>query len=196
VPAKINLGAGAGDEIRYQHLRCFAQGGFPALTASDSTSRPISTLSADDLAKHPVWQYSHDDDQGELSVRPVGRLPVSSLSGKVVGTKVRLSSGAEIWALIGSIDSRNKRLNQHYLTISVEHDGHWFHLARYHDHDYVTRGPDQLARFLGRAVDDVFPLTYDVRPFAVGDADALAGVITKEPLERLSRAQIIALAVP
>jgi hypothetical protein len=166
------------------------------MTASDEKLRPISALSVGDLARHPVWTYSHADDQGEPSVRPILRLPVPSLSGKVVGTKVHLASGAEVWALIGNIDSRNKRLNQHFVTISIEHEGRWFHLARYHDHDYVARGPAELARFLGRAVDDIFPMAYDIRPFAVGDSDALMGVIGKEPLERLSRAQIIALAVP
>ena len=102
----------------------------------------------------------------------------------------------DAWALIGNIDSRNKRLNQHFVTISIERDGRWFHLARYHDHDYGSRGPEELARFLGRRVDEVFPIAYDVRAFAIGDADALTGVIAKDPLERLTRAQIIALAVP
>ena len=91
------------------------------MTASDANPKPISALLAGDLAKHPVWKYSGSDDQGELSVHPISRLPVSSLSGKVVGTKVRLAGGAEVWALIGNIDPRNKRLNQHYVTISVEH---------------------------------------------------------------------------
>jgi hypothetical protein len=166
------------------------------MTAFDENLRQISALSIGDLAKHPVWKYSDSDDHGEPSVRPISRVPVSSLSGKVVGTKVRLASGTEVWALIGNIDSRNQRLNQHFVTISIEHDGLWFQLARYHDHDHVFRGPAELARFLKRAVDEVFPITYDIRPFALGAADALTGVIGKDPVERLSRAQIIALAVP
>jgi hypothetical protein len=166
------------------------------MKTSGGTSKPVSALSASDLAEHPVWRYSRDDDRGEPTVRPISRLPVSSLAGKLVGTKVRLANGNEAWALIGNIDSQNRRLNQHFVTLSIELDGRWFHLARYHDHDYDERGPEQLARFLGLGVDEVFPIAYDIRPFALGDSDALTGVVAKEPSERLTRAQIIALAVP
>lgn len=159
-------------------------------------SKRVSDLSAADLVARPVWKYSREDDEGEPMVRPVARLPVPSLAGKLVGTKVRLGNGTEVWALIGNIDSQNRRLNQHFVTVSIERDGRWFHLARYHDYDYVERGPEQLAAFLGTDVDAVFPIEYDVTPYAVGDAEALTGVIGKEPEERLTRAQIIALAVP
>lgn len=159
-------------------------------------SKRVTALSAADLAARPVWKYSREDDEGEPMVRPVARLPVSTLAGKLVGTKVRLGDGTEVWALIGNIDTHNGRLNEHFVTVSIERDGRWFHLARYHDYDYLERGPEQLAAFLSTRVDAVFPIAYDVRPYALGDAAALAGVITKEPAERLTRAQIVALAVP
>jgi hypothetical protein len=97
---------------------------------------------------------------------------------------------------LGNVDSENARLNQHFLTISIERDGRWFHLARYHDRDYDSRGPQALAGFLGLKVDEIFPIAFDLRPVARGSPDALTGVVSKEPSERLSRAQIIALAVP
>ena len=119
-----------------------------------------------------------------------------NLTGKVVGTQVTLANGQHAWALIGNIDATNARLTEHFLTLSIERGGCWFTLARYHDFGYTENGPDALAHFLVLPVDAVFPISYDVRQYAKGDAATLSGQIRKEPRERLSRAEIIAKAVP
>jgi hypothetical protein len=69
-------------------------------------------------------------------------------------------------------------------------------LARYHDFDYSERGPRALAEFLGLDLSQVFPITYDLREYAVGDPLALAGTIVANPVDQLSRSEIIALAIP
>lgn len=158
--------------------------------------KPVDSLRAEDLRAFPVWQYTGREGADETYVRPVKRIPVNSLTGKVVGTRVWLANGEYVWALIGNVDAKNPRLTEHFLTISVERDGKWFGLARYHDFDFTERGPDALARFLGLPVDTVFPLTYDITKVAKGEAAALQGQILKEPRERLSRSEIIAMAVP
>jgi hypothetical protein len=38
-------------------------------------------------------------------------------------------------------------------------------------------------------------VAYDLRRYAIGDAGALVGKIEKEPSEKLTRAELIALAV-
>ena len=43
---------------------------------------------------------------------------------------------------------------------------------------------------------DVFPIHYDIRRLCKGDPAALAGSVEKRPKERLTRSQIIGLAVP
>ena len=78
----------------------------------------------------------------------------------------------------------------------MERGGKWFTLSRYHDFDYSQSGPEALSNFLRMDVDQVFPISYDLRPFAKGDAGALVGKIAKEPREKLTRSQIIAMAVP
>jgi hypothetical protein len=144
-----------------------------------------------------VWQYTNREGGGdETYVRPVKRIPVSNLTGKVVGTQVLLANGQTAWALIGNVDPANARLTEHFMTLSVERDETWFTMARYHDLDYPEKGPVALARFLELPVDEVFPIIYDIRRYASGDPAALSGKIRKEPRERLSRAEIIALAVP
>lgn len=158
--------------------------------------KTIDSLTAQDIAESAVWKFSADRQDGELTLRPIRRLPVSNLTGKIVGTRATLANGTQVWAIFGNIDSDNPRLTEHFLTISVERDGAWFHLARYHDFDYEERGPLQLAGFLQLRVSEVFPISFDLRAYALGDPRALSGFVREEPVERLSLDEIIALAVP
>ncbi len=158
--------------------------------------KPIEALEVSDLQAHAVWQYANVDGTNETLVRPIKRLPVARLTGRVVGTRVKLADGACIWALLGNIDESNARLTEHFLTLSVFQDRRWFTLARYHDFDYGENGPDALARFLGLSIEHVFPIAYDIQQYVKGNSAALAGLIPKEPRERLARAELISLAVP
>lgn len=162
----------------------------------DSAAKPIESLTVAELIAAPVWQYVNDDRAGETVVRAVRRTPVKKLAGKVIGSEVQFANGARVWALIENIDPRNPRLTEHFLTLSIEHAGQWFHLARYHDFDFAVRGPEALSRFLGLGVDEAFPISFDLRPFAEGEPAVLKGQVGREPRERLTRGEIIALAVP
>jgi hypothetical protein len=158
--------------------------------------KKVDELTADDIARNPVWRFTNSDSADETAVQPVKRLPVSNLAGKLVGLRVTLRNGDSVWATLSNIDSENARLNEHFLTLSVVRLGMWFHLARYHDFDYAERGPDALAAFLGLDVDDVFPISYDLCAYAKGDPRALSGVIAKSPAVKLTRAELIRLAIP
>lgn len=158
--------------------------------------KPVEDLRECDLVACPVWQYANDDELGETVVRPVRRTPVTSLSGRLVATHVKLASGELIWATIENIDLQDVRLNEHYLTIALLWKGKWFTLARYHDPDARSHGPSALARFLGKRIEDVFPIHYDISDHAKGPREVVKGVVNAEPKTRLTRSQIIALAVP
>jgi hypothetical protein len=160
-----------------------------------SISKSVEDLQVSDFISTPVWEYINDDDSGELLVRAVSQIPVESLGQKLVGTRVRLASGELVWACIGNVDESNPKSTMHFLTLSVEKNSQWFMLARYHDFDYLERGPDALANFLGIPSDAVFPIAYDVTQYAKGDLASLSGHILREPTERLSQQEIIALAV-
>ncbi|MGH8018121.1 MAG: hypothetical protein ACREIA_07495 [Opitutaceae bacterium] len=161
-----------------------------------STAKRIEDLTEADLLAASVWQYTNSDELGETAVRPIKKLPVKNLTGRVAATRVKLANGSTAWALIGNVDVTNPRLTEHFLTLSILRDGRWFTMARYHDFDAAERGPDALAKFCGLGVNDVFPISYDISQASLGDPAALVGTIEKEPRERLTRAQIIALAVP
>jgi hypothetical protein len=157
--------------------------------------KQVEALKISDLQRHPVWEFVNDDGGRETVVRPVTVTPAANLKNRVVGTQVRLACGRSVWALIGNVDTRNARSTEHFLTLSVEEGSRWFHLARYHDFDYRERGPAALAEFLKLRTDEVFPIRYDITPWSTGDAHALSGTIFSEPREKLTRSEIIALAV-
>jgi hypothetical protein len=101
-----------------------------------------------------------------------------------------------VWALLGNVDPENPALSKHFITLSINKRGDWVHLARYHDHDYDARGPAKFSELLGKPIEKVFPIAYDIRHAYKGESVALKGKIEKEPSERLTRAEIIAMAVP
>lgn len=148
--------------------------------------KPVELLTVADFKAHPVWEYLNDDEIGDTMVAPVKELPVESLANRLVGTQVCLANGSRAWALIGNFDVTNLRATQHLMTLSIYRGDDWRYLARYHDIGFPVEGPEALARFLSLHVDDVFPITVDVRRYVHGDPKALIAVVLKEPQEKLT----------
>jgi hypothetical protein len=155
--------------------------------------KPVEALTVADLQAHPVWEYLNDVDIGYTTMRPVEKLPVKSLDNRLVGAQVRLANGSRVWALIGNFNVTSPRDTEHFLTLSIERGGKWFYLARYHDIGFPAEGPEALARFLSLHVDDVFPITVDVRRYVHGDPKALIAIVLKEPREKLTYEERMAL---
>ena len=153
------------------------------------------TLTPLDLRKNPVWEFVNDDELGELAMRPIRKLPVKNLNGRLVGTELILANGQKVFGLLGNVKVNNPKFNKHFMTVSVERDGQWFMMSRYHDYDAADRGPAALAAFLGMTIDNIFPISYNISNVSLGESESLVGCIPKEPQERLTRAQVIALAV-
>ena len=155
--------------------------------------KTVDTISVGDFKLHPVWKYRRGRD---MTIAPEKKLPCTSLDGRIVGTQVELADRTMVWAFLGNIDTANPAFSEHFLTLSIDVDGNWFHLARYHDIDYSRNGPSALSKRLGKSIDEVFPITYDIGRVFNGESDALKGKIEKEPRNRLTRDEIIAMAVP
>jgi hypothetical protein len=158
--------------------------------------KPVENLQQADLEAFPVWQYANDDALGETVVFPVEQRPVQNLANRLVTCPLRLANGTYVWGLLGNVVADNPGLTEHFLSLSVLKGSKWFTLARYHDFNYSEFGPEALANFLGLRTGDVFPTNYDITAYVIGDAAALAGCVYQEPRKRLTRAEIIALAVP
>jgi hypothetical protein len=159
--------------------------------------RPINSLTAKDFAQYPVWRFCDDDSPDETHVEPERQFPVERTDGCIVGCHIRLANQGMLAGFLGNLDITNRRLTEHFLTLSVfRQDGVIFHLARYHDFDADQRGPEALAVFLGLPIQAVFPITYEVSGKALVSSDIIHGIIVAEPKEKLTRAELIALAVP
>lgn len=157
-------------------------------------NRRVDLLKIEDFERFPIWEFSDNENLG-LMVHPVEDLPVSTMSGRMVGTKVVLANGRIVWALISNIEVAHRLSTEHFLSLSVNIDGRWHHLSRYHDPDYSRNGPEALAKALGLDVDEVFPIEYDVSSHIVGDTGALIGTIPKNPKKRLEDDELINLAL-
>lgn len=159
--------------------------------------KPYSDLTQDDIAAHPIWAFLPETDEwDETWVTPVSSLPVTDLSGRVVGTTLHLVSGQTVPAVLGNVSLQSIRQTQHFLSVTVfRSDGQVFDLARYHDVDADRRGPSALADFLGLREADVFPMSYDISAVATGLPEVVSGQIHQEPKERLSEDQLIDMAI-
>lgn len=158
--------------------------------------KPLADLTDEDLASFPVWEYDHDREaepgRDETWITPVAGLPVTTLTNRVVAVPLRFGDFGTL-GLLGNLDLDDPRSSREFLTLSVLRGGKWFDLARYFDADCDNRGPSQLAEFLGLAIDEAFPIEYDLSAVAVGHPEVLKGRIEAQPSERLTDASRLAL---
>jgi len=156
---------------------------------------PVEKLTEAMLRANPVWEFCNDDEAGETLVKPVKKLPIASSKGRLVGCELRLADGSTMFGFLGNLDLTKADRNQHLLTLSLFFNGLIEHLARYHDIDSSDSGPASLAKKIGKKEEDIFPMSYDLSCYAIGSDDCIHGSIQKEPKQRLSRSEIIMLAL-
>ena len=88
------------------------------------------------------------------------------------------------------------RHTHQFLAVTVFRDGdEAFDLARYFDADYDRCGPSGLAHFLGRDVEEIFPMSYDISNVASGTEDVVKGSIPLAPAEKLTEEELLRLAI-
>lgn len=161
--------------------------------------KPAGQLSPSDFRRHRIWEFVSDLESelaDETYMRPVLQLPVSSMSGRVVGTNLALANGQTVFGALGNLDLADAFSTEHFLTVTVfKETGERFDMARYHDIDHPQNGPHALATFLGLPLGSIFPMVYDVSDVAVGNSDCLRRRISADPESPLSRSALIQLAV-
>ena len=156
---------------------------------------PVEKLTEELLRKIPIWEFCNDDEAGETPVRPVKKFPVSSGDNHLFGCELRFSDGSTGFGLLGNLSLTNPEQNLHFRTLSVFEGGREYYLPRYHDFDFEKRGPKALANSLRKKVGDIFPISYNLSGVATGAVQCIRGSIPSEPEKKLSRAEIIQLAL-
>jgi len=160
-------------------------------------AKSVARLRESDLLPLRVYQFIAEEDlHDETWVREVTELPLRKLDDCLIGTPVRLANGTMHTALLSNL-SFDANLNDHFLTLAIfRNEEERFDLARYHDPDFATRGPEQLAMFLGLRVGEVFPVRVELERTVIAGTDSFSAQVLAEPRRRLSRSELIALAVP
>jgi hypothetical protein len=159
-----------------------------------SNGRQLSDLTEADLRRTLVWVGSPTDDD-ETTVVPAKKTALKAVNGKLAACEFKLSGGTQLFGVMANLTD-NLPLNAHLASAAFLIHGSWFFLARYHDADVKRHGPKALAGLLGRPVDAVFPIKYNLMHRFRPPTLAQCGVILAAPPKKLTRAQIIALAVP
>lgn len=97
---------------------------------SRKNTKPFPKLQISDLEKHPIWETLVDDDADDPSVFPIDTLPVTHLTGRLVGTRVQLANGDRLWAMLFNLDLKDARKTDQLVQLRIERKGEWFWLAR------------------------------------------------------------------
>lgn len=159
------------------------------------TARSLGDITVEDLVAHPVWEMIEGSTGGDVLVMPVRQLPVRTMRNRLAGTKLQLADGTTLWGLLGNVAPKNPRSTKHFLTVSIHRDGKWFDLARYHDVDFRRRDGVALAGFLGKQIQDIFPIAYDLTSLVIGLKESLAANVEQVPDERLDGDELINLSM-
>jgi hypothetical protein len=155
----------------------------------------IDDLSVEDLKNFPVWRVKSNARTGDSELVPVRRLPCKNLDCCIVGVQVMLADESTTYGILGNVHTNDRERTEVFVTISIEKNGEWFHLARYFDCDFNSSGPKELGKFLGKKLNEIFPIRYDLRLFSKGDLSALCGVILVAPKKRLTEDEIMEMAL-
>lgn len=159
-------------------------------------ARPVEEITYEDWIKYPLWEFiSESEFQDETYMLPSIQLPVENFDGRLLSCPIILSNGQVCHGLLGNINTTNTEFNPHLITLSfVIPDGR-FNLARYHDYDYHQNGPESLAEFLGLPISEIFPISYAFDPSILIGATGITEYLDQVPEKKLSRAEIIELAL-
>ena len=138
-------------------------------------SKPAYTLTAGDIALHPIWRYKPEESlaagEDESWVEPVDQSEVTDAFDHFFGAKALLSDGTEVPMLVGNtepLDPGHNELAQFFVFFRDDKQMRW------HPKEH---GAGDLAQFLNRSVDRTFPFKFDISRYMAGDRAALVRTV-------------------
>ena len=171
--------------------RCY-ETAFPGI---DLMKKCFHDLTALDVLAQPIWRFTNDNPNDDFEIEPVDKSSFAELSGLIVASQVEFADSTKHLALHQSVSLAGQKVNDHFLSLTIERGGYWFPLARYHDVSIENYGPTQLAEFIGKSVKEVFPIVYDLREVLGADSSLLVGIVREAPISPLTDAELISLSL-
>lgn len=151
----------------------------------------LAALTVADLQRHPVWEFGNYSGQSECELAPVTDIPCLEMTGRLVGTEFRFADGNSCLGVLGGVTPNCPEYAEFLLSISFTKNGEWFHLSNPHQFDYARFGPPQLAAFLKKRIDEIFPISFDISEFVIGHPSAVRGTINEKPSRVATLTEII-----
>jgi hypothetical protein len=131
--------------------------------------RDAGQLRPSEFAVFPLWEFAPESDEhDECWMIPVTEVPVNDLVERCLGTEVSLADGSRVWAVIyelwpltleGTIKSQRFRFFNGNDVCDWPKE----------EFQPGTVNSAELAAFLDRKVEEVFPFAYDVSNLVAGD---------------------------
>lgn len=150
------------------------------------TLKEVGDLTKEDFEANPVWEFVDNHKMSDTLMSPVKRLPVATLSNRVIGCEIELASGSKIWGILSNIDLADPRRNELFVSLIFLKGRRRFILARHVDVLRSRLGPAALAKFLMIPLRDIFPIKYDISAFCEGHPECLLGEIEQKPRHAMS----------
>lgn len=152
----------------------------------------VQDLEEADYRAFPVWEFCALDDRldDEMSVRPVEVVPVDDLDGRFIGCKFMLKDGSSVFGVISNIDPFDALFTSHYVTISIFVNEKLVHLSRYHDVDSEHNTAEVFSKSLGKSVEQVFPILYDISDYLIGQTECVRNYVSLKHPKQLSREEL------
>ena len=162
-----------------------------------TNSIPLDELSPNELGHIWLWEYVPSKD-GRLWVKPIKTNKTKKFSGRIAGCEVTLADGTGNSAFIEGIDIETPEFSRHNreLILWIPKLG-WFRLAQYFDSNEIKaiRGDEVLCDALGKSLDEVFPISFDLRDRSSIDSHCLTGTFEHNPSWGLSGAEVMQILV-
>lgn len=163
----------------------------------NKSERRLQEITPVDLESYWLWEFVPSKD-GDLWVKPIRTSKTSKFSGRLVACQVTFADASTHPALLQGIDLEAPEYSRHNreLLLWVEARG-WFCLAQYFDGTELqeTRGPEVLAKLVGKRTSEIFPIHFDIRHRSTIDSSALIGEFEMAPVWGLPRSEIMDILV-
>ncbi len=136
-----------------------------------TSAMAASALALEDALAHPVWRYKGEDTllpgEDEGWVEPVKADFVDDAYGHFFATSVTLADGSSETVLVGNTEPLDPQYNEQVQFFVFFRPGQQF---RWHP---VEHSGIALAQFLGLEPQHVFPFSFSILRYLIGDPRAL-----------------------